>query len=229
MNSIRNSTEWQSFPIDRVKPYPGHARSHNKRQIEKLKQLIRHFGQVIPAVVDSDGVIVDGHAVWRAMRELGSGEIAVVVVANRTDPEIKALRLALNRIPTDAAWDNDRLREELEKLVSLSFDLELTGFDAVEIDHLLEVDVPKLNVTEDSEQIPGLQNLAITAVGDIWTCGRHSIGCGDARDQAFIGKINGGLRASMCFVDPPTMCRLLVLSRGRVASTTGSLSKVPAS
>ena len=89
-------------------------------------------------------VIIDGHAVWAAMRELGNGEIAAVVVANRTDPEIKALRLALNRIPADASWDKDRLRTEVEELVKLSFDLDLTGFDAVEIDQLLELDLPKL-------------------------------------------------------------------------------------
>ena len=152
MNSLINSFEWQSFAIGQLKPYPGHARNHNKRQIEKLQKLIRHFGQVMPIIVDRDGVIIDGHAVWRAMQELGSGEIAAVVVANRTDPEIKALRLALNRIPRDTAWDDERLREELEELVSLSFDLDLTGFDAVEIDHLLEVDVAKLNVAEDGER-----------------------------------------------------------------------------
>ena len=218
MTSIRNSNEWQWFRIDQIKPYPGHARRHNKRKIEKLKKLLRHYGQVTPVVVDRDGVILDGDAVLTAMRELGSGEIAAVVVANRTDPEIKALRLALNRIPMDAAWDNDRLRVELEQLVSLSFDLELTGFDAVEIDHLLEVDVPKLNVTEDSEQIPAPQSPAITTVGDIWTCGRHHIGCGDARDQAFIDKIMGGLRASMCFVDPPYNVPIagFVSGKGRV-------------
>ena len=99
MTSIRNSNEWQWFPINQIKPYPGHARRHNKRQLEKLKKLIRDFGQVVPVVVDGDNILVDGHAVWKAMRELGSGEIAAVVVANRTDPEIKALRLALNRIP----------------------------------------------------------------------------------------------------------------------------------
>jgi DNA modification methylase len=203
MNSFRNSSDWQSFAIDRVKPYPGHARTHNKRQIEKLKKLIQHFGQVVPIVVDRDGVIIDGHAVWTAMRELGNGEIAAIVVANRTDPEIKALRLALNRVPRDAAWDNERLREEFEELVTLSFDLELTGFDAVEIDHLLEVDVPKFNVVEDDEKIPRAQGPAITTVGDIWTCGRHRIGCGDARDQAFVDKVRGDLRASMCFIDPP--------------------------
>ena len=103
-------------------------------------------------------------------------------------------------------------------MVSLSFDLELTGFDAVEIDHLLEVDVPKLNVTEDGEPIPAPHSPAITAVGDIWTCGRHRIGCGDARDQAFIEELNGGLRASMCFVDPPYNVPIagFVSGKGRV-------------
>jgi ParB-like chromosome segregation protein Spo0J len=62
MNSLRNSTDWQSFAINQIKPYPGHARSHNKQKIEKLKKLIRHFGQVVPIVVDRDGVIIDGHA-----------------------------------------------------------------------------------------------------------------------------------------------------------------------
>src|SRR5262249_13184730 len=96
--------------------YPSHSRSHGKRQTEKLKKRIRHFGQVVPIIVDCQGIIVDGHAVWKAMAELGAGEIAAVVVTNRTDPEIKALRLALNRIPRDAAWDDERLRDELENL-----------------------------------------------------------------------------------------------------------------
>ena len=203
MTTIRNTLEWQSRPIAHIKPYAAHSRVHNKRQIDKLKKLIRHFGQVIPIVIDREGIIVDGHAVWQAMSELGSGEIAAIVVTNRTDPEIKALRLALNRIPDDASWENERLREELEQLVNLSFDLELTGFDAVEIDHLFEVDVPKLNIAEDGEQIPAPQKSAITAIGDIWTCGRHQIGCGDARKQGFIDKVCGGLHASMCFIDPP--------------------------
>jgi DNA modification methylase len=201
--TIRNSLESQTFAIEKIKPYPSHSRSHGRRQTEKLKKLIRHFGQVVPIIVDREGVIVDGHAVWKAMGELGTGEIAAIVVTNRTDPEIKALRLALNRIPRDAAWDDERLRDELENLVELSFDLELTGFDAVEIDHLLEADVPKFNVVEDGEQIPAPQKPAITALGDIWSCGHHYIGCGNAHDQAFVDKISKGVGARMCFVDPP--------------------------
>jgi ParB-like chromosome segregation protein Spo0J len=118
MNSFRNSIDVQSFAIGQIKPYPGHARNHNKRQIEKLQKGILRFGQVIPIVVDGDGVIIDGHAIWTAMQELGCGEIWAVVVASRTGPEIRALRLALNRIPKYPAWDDERLREELEQLVA---------------------------------------------------------------------------------------------------------------
>ncbi len=203
MPLLKNSTEWQWIPIKAVKPYQRHARNHNKRAFGKVKKIIAHYGQLVPIIVDPNNVIIDGHAVWQSMIELGSDEIAVVVVTGRSDPEIKALRLALNRIPSDAAWDNDRVREELQELVDLSFDLELTGFDAIEIDHLLEVDLPKLNITEDGERIPVAGGLAITAAADIWVCGRHRIGCGDAQDQTFVEKVTVGKRARMCFIDPP--------------------------
>jgi hypothetical protein len=140
--------------------------------------------------------------VWQAMTELGSEDIAVVVVTGRSDPEIKALRLALNRLPFDARWDNERVREELRELVDLSFDLELTGFDRIEIDNLLEIDVPKVALTEERDCIPQKNGPAVTALGDIWACGRHRIGCGDARDQSFVEKVAASSRPRMCFIDP---------------------------
>ena len=140
---IRNSNEWLSLPIDTVGPYGRQVRRHDRRKIAKLKKLIGHFGQVAPVIIDANQTIIDGHAVWQAMRELGAGEIAVVTVAGRTDPEIKALRLALNRLPMEAAWDNKELRAEFEESDGLSFDLELTGFDAAEVDHFLEFDLPQ--------------------------------------------------------------------------------------
>jgi DNA modification methylase len=199
---LKNAIDWESFALDQIMPYARHARRHSRRAVEKLKKHIQRYGQVLPIVIDPNKVIIDGHAVWQAMRELDAGEIAAVVVANRTDAEIKALRIALNSIPADAAWDDERLREELEELVKLSFDLEFTGLDAVEIDHLLDVDVPKLNVTADVGQVPTPQGPAITEMDDVWICGRHRIGCGDARDQTFIDKVRDGRKADMCFSDP---------------------------
>src|SRR5579863_3250681 len=80
-----NSIESQWIPIGAVQPYARHARTHSKRAIEKIKKLIGHYGQLVPIIVDQNNVIIDGHAVWRAMTELGSSDIAVVVVAGRSD------------------------------------------------------------------------------------------------------------------------------------------------
>jgi DNA modification methylase len=203
MDLLHNWPQWRMTPIDAVKPYPGRARTHNAKQITKLANLIRHYGQVAPIIVDGDNVIVDGHAVWEVMNALGYDGIAVVVIANRNDHEIKALRLALNRIASDAGWDKEGLRADFELFVSIGFDLELTGFDAVEIDAFLDVDVPKLNVVEDEEQIPVPQQPAVSAVGDVWICGRHRIGCGDARNQSFVETLLDKKKADLCFVDPP--------------------------
>lgn len=203
MKIIPNSRETQLRPIDSIRPYDLHARRHSKAKIEKLKKLIQHFGQVPPIIVDPDGIIIDGHATWEAMRELGSGEIATITVAGRSDPEIKALRLALNRLPAEAAWDNQQLRIEFEELLNLSFDLELTAFDTPEIDHILDLDLPGANLVEDGEQIPTVQAQAVSKLGDIWGCGDHRLGCGNAHDGEFVARVRDSVPADVCFVDPP--------------------------
>ena len=201
--TISNSRETHFLPIDSVKSYERHARRHSKGKIDKLKKLIAHFGQVAPILIDDDRVIIGGHAVHQAMRELGADEIATVSIVGRSKSEINALRLALNRLPLEAAWDNEGLRAELQELVTLSFDLELTGFDTWEIDHTLNLDLPEYNVSEDETEIPPVAGIAISEKGDIWTCGRHRLGCGDALDQTFVDKVRDGRQADVVFTDPP--------------------------
>jgi DNA modification methylase len=182
---LRNSNEWLSLPIDSVVPYGRQLRRHDRRKIAKLRKLIGHFGQVAPIIIDANQVIVDGHAVWQAMRELGSGDIATITVAGRSDPEIK------------------ELRAEFEDLIGLSFDLHLTAFDTAEIDHVLELDLPHANVVEDEEQIPAVQAQAVSKLGDIWNCGDHRLGCGNAHDGDFAASARGGALVDVCFTDPP--------------------------
>jgi DNA modification methylase len=200
---IANSREPNLVPIDSVKPYKNQLRRHNRRSINKLKKLIGHFGQVVPIIIDADRTIVDGHAIWQAMRELDSGEIATITVAGRTDPELKALRLALNRLPAEAAWDNQTLRAEFEELINLSFDLELTAFDTAEIDQVLDLDLPQANLVEDEAKIPPLQATAVSRLGDIWLCGDHRLGCGNAHDRDFVARVSKGVLADVAFTDPP--------------------------
>jgi len=200
---LRNSNEWLSLPIDSVVPYGRQLRRHDRRKINKLKKLIGYYGQVVPVIIDANNIIIDGHATWQAMRELGSGDIAAVTVAGRSDSEIKALRLALNRVTAEAAWNNAELRAEFEDLISLSFDLDLTAFDTAEIDHVLDFDLPQANVVEDEEQVPAVQAQAVSVLGDIWNCGDHRLGCGNAHDGDFVARVRSSVMADACFIDPP--------------------------
>ena len=193
-----NCPESRMAPIGTLKPYPGELRTHNRQQRRKAEKLLRKYGQVVPVIIDESNTIIDGHLVWAIMRELGYDEIAAVVVTGRTDPELRALRLALNRLPQDAGWDNDKLRKELQDLLNLSFDLELTAFSAVEIDYHLDV-----SETASEPEIPAPQSVAVSLAGDTWAMGNHRIVCGDARDAGLISVLLGGTRAAMAFVDPP--------------------------
>jgi ParB-like chromosome segregation protein Spo0J len=107
---MSNQPQIGIVPIGSLTPYDKSARIHNRRQRRKLRALLKRFGQVLPIVIDDNGVIVDGHAVWEELINLGYTELQVVVAANRTSAEIRTLRLALNRVAADAAWDNDKLR-----------------------------------------------------------------------------------------------------------------------
>jgi DNA modification methylase len=198
-----NSLAIVHLRLDEVRPSAEPVRTHNKAALRKLRKLIAHFGQVVPIVVDRHYAIIDGHAVHHVLRELGAQQIAVVVASGRSDAELKALRLALNRIPHDAKWDNERLRAEFSALVTLSFDLELTGFDTVEIDALLDIDVPQSNVLEAGDDLPARPDNPVTKVGDVWLCGHHRVGCGDALDLAARDCQLEGHRPAMAFLDPP--------------------------
>jgi len=201
--TIPNSIEWQSVPIGSLKPYSKRLRRHDRHKIDKLKKLLGHFGQVVPIIVDAERVVIDGHAVLEAMRELGADEIKIIAIAGREPADIKALRLALNRLPAEAAWDNQALQAEFKELIELSFDLTLTGFDTPEIDHVLDLDFPQANVVENAAAVPAPTARPVSVVGDMWLCERHRIGCGSAHDAAFVGQLLDSSLVDTVFIDPP--------------------------
>jgi DNA modification methylase len=203
MSDRRNSLEWETLPPDSLKPPAREARLHPRAQIEKIKKSLRTHGQVLPILVDSDNVIIDGHAVWLAARELGAEEIAVVRVCGRSAADKIALRLLVNRVADDSVWNQNILRDEFEELLSVAYDLELTGFDAPEIDHVLDLDVTQNGVIEDASEIPPLESSAVTRVGDVWKLGPHIIGCGDALDRRFVEEISKDCQPDCGFTDPP--------------------------
>ena len=104
-----------------------------------------------------------------------------------------------NRSHQESDWDFDLLAIELLDLRGLNLDLDLTGFDAREIDSLLFG-------AEDDERAdlaPALPEHPVTLPGDVWICGPHRVLCGDALASEGYAKLMGGTQASMVFTDPP--------------------------
>lgn len=203
--SNKNSLEIVYLNATAIKPSPHAARQHSAAQRRKLKNLLQKFGQVVPIIIDVNNEIVDGHAVYETLLDLGHDEIAVTIVENRTDAEIRALRLALNRVAQDAVWDDAKLRGEFEYLINVGFDLDLSGFDAVEIDMVLSIDAPTANTVEEEalDALAPVVGPSAAKPGDVFHLGNHVVGCGDARDTAFIRDLVGEKTVACVFTDPP--------------------------
>jgi hypothetical protein len=88
--------------VEAVREYKNHARVHDKKALAKAKALLSAHGQIVPIVIDENGVILDGVLQHRALREMGHDQVRVIIVRNRDPGALKAIRLALNRLPQDA-------------------------------------------------------------------------------------------------------------------------------
>jgi DNA modification methylase len=198
-----NSLTVERVAINSLRPIEPSVRRHPKKKLAKVRRSLEVFGQVTPILVGSNWEIIDHELVWQALKTIGATHVDVIVVTDKSPVEIKALRLVLNRTALDAVWDNENLRVILQDLLDLNFDLDLTGFDAPEIDHYLNLDVPQANVEENGSDIPPIETMAISAPGMMWKLGDHRVGCGSATDLAFVSRVLAGRTANVCFVDPP--------------------------
>jgi ParB-like chromosome segregation protein Spo0J len=138
------------WDIERIKPYPGNPRQ-NDAAIAPVAESIRQFGFRQPLVVLTDGVLVVGHTRWQAARRLGLRKVPVHV-ADLTEEQARAYRLADNRLAEIAGWDYDLLPIELEALQTGGVDLTSLGFDTTELAKLLEQDPADFEPTEEADQ-----------------------------------------------------------------------------
>jgi ParB-like chromosome segregation protein Spo0J len=129
----KQSVTIETWPLDRIKPYPQNARRIPKAAIDAVATSLKEYGWQQPIVVDRDGVIVVGHVRRLGALENGWTEAPVHVATNLTPAQCRAYRLADNRSHEEAGWDKSLLTLELGDLSLLSFDLSLTGFAEAEL------------------------------------------------------------------------------------------------
>ena len=107
-----------------IKPYEKNPRK-NDSAVEYVANSIKEFGFQQPIVIDKNGVIVAGHTRYKASKKLGLEKVPCVVADDLTDEQIKAYRLADNKVSEKSEWDFDLLSEELDGI----FDIDMSNFD----------------------------------------------------------------------------------------------------
>lgn len=130
--------------IKDIKPYEKNPRL-NENAVEKVAESIKQFGWKVPIVIDKNNVIVTGHTRYKAAEMLGITEIPCIIANDLTDKQVKAFRIADNKVADFAIWDNKLLLDELGELddeVFTGFELGDTFdvFDEKENDPIVEND-----------------------------------------------------------------------------------------
>jgi hypothetical protein len=125
-------------PVGALRSYPRNARKHSKKQMKQIAASIERFGFTNPVLVDGDGQILAGHGRVEAAKLLGMSEVPTIPFADFTPAEVRAYVLADNKLALNAGWDQELLAIELQGLIDLDFEVELTGFSLAETDLILD-------------------------------------------------------------------------------------------
>jgi DNA modification methylase len=192
-------------PVRELRFYPNNARTHSKKQIRQIANSIAKFGFCNPILIDDAKQIIAGHGRVEAAKLLGIDAVPTCQLSHLSDADKRAYILADNKLAEKAGWDKELLAIELQGLIELDVDIELTGFDMAEIDLILEEGREARGEPSGPEdQVPEPSPLpAVTQTGDLWLLGSHRLLCGDARDKAAYDRLLEGAKAEFVFTDPP--------------------------
>lgn len=195
----------EMMPIALLRPYPGNARTHSKRQVQQIADSISRFGFTNPVLISDAGEIIAGHGRIMAAKELGMTEVPVIRISHLTAEQRRAYVIADNKLALNAGWDTEILAIELQALVDLDFDVCLTGFSLAEIDLTLDQarEASPTTLDDAAELIPDVPSQPVSRSGDVWLLGRHRLLCGDARSSDDISRLMGCETADLIFTDPP--------------------------
>lgn len=164
--------------IGEIKPYEKNPRK-NDNAVDAVASSISQFGFKNPIVIDGNNVIICGHTRYKAAQKLGLDVVPCVVADDLTEEQIKAYRLADNKVAELAEWDIDLLGEELDGI----FDIDMSdfGFDLSEEEE--ETEIIEDELPEEVEPV--------AKMGDIWQLGRHRLMCGDSTNAENVAQLVG--------------------------------------
>jgi DNA modification methylase len=190
-----------------LRPYSRNARTHSKKQIRQIADSIRKFGFTNPVLISDADEIIAGHGRVEAAKLLGMASVPTLRLSHLDAAQRRAYVLADNKLALNAGWDRDVLAIELQALIDIEFEVEITGFSLAEVDLVLdeagEASSGAEGAPEDAP--PALPDplSAVSKPGDIWLLDRHRLVCGDSRLAETFDALLQGERADLVFTDPP--------------------------
>jgi DNA modification methylase len=188
------------LPLADLAPYPKNARTHSPEQVAQIASSIREFGFVNPVLVNERNSVIAGHGRLLAAVSLGMEQVPVIRLEGLSPAQVRALRLADNKLALNAGWSDELLRAELIDLKFEGFDLGLTGFSGLELADLL---TPRTDGLTDPDDVPEAPTVPVSERGDVWLLGRHRLVCGDATSEVDVSLCLPGVRPHLMVTDPP--------------------------
>jgi ParB-like chromosome segregation protein Spo0J len=197
----------EEIPLDELRPDPANPRRISEDELEALTRSLRQFGFVQPVLARrEDRTVIGGHQRLVAARRLGLATVPVTWLDVSVE-QARLLGLALNKI--SGTWDEQLLARLLADLgATPDVDVSLSGFDEDEIRDLL-----RSLETRDKRERPEAFDLDAaldearraprTTRGELWRLGDHRLLCGDATDEADVGRLLEGAAPTLLATDPP--------------------------
>lgn len=186
-------------PINKVLRYAQNTRDHSDAQIDQIAASIRANGFVNPCLVDANGVLIAGHGRVAGAERAGLKKVPIIRLGHLSDTQARALRIADNAIALNASWNQDLLRIELTELKLEGYDLNLTGFDDVQLVQFM-VGVP---TGADPEATPEPPTTPVSRRADLWLLGTHRLLCGDATNAEDVERLLDGAKPHLMVTDQP--------------------------
>lgn len=179
----------QNLTLDKIKPYENNPR-HNDMAVEKIAESIKKFGFQNPIILDKNNVIIAGHTRYKAAQKLGLKEVPCIVDDTLSEEQVKAYRIADNKLAELSTWNYETLKLELQDLSDLEFDLGTLGFSDFELNNILQAyDYGDDDMQEDdSVESVDLKNFEGAITGTFKTV---SFACKNEEDERWLAEKMG--------------------------------------
>ena len=186
--------------IKELTPYEKNPRK-NDEAVQYVAESIKQFGFKVPIVIDKNNVIIAGHTRYKAAKKLKLKTVPCLIADDLTDEQIKAFRLADNKVAEFSEWDFDLLELELKELENFDLDFDLTDFGFEDIFDGTEITAEEAE--EDNIDDIELPKEPKSKLGDIYQLGNHRLMCGDSTSINDVELLMDNNLADMVLTDPP--------------------------